>query len=52
MYFDMMLNTKYAIAWTYYNGTMPMNVPWNSQLSLRNYSICIIFIRSEVTMER
>jgi hypothetical protein len=37
----MMLNIKYATAWAYYDGTMSMNVAWNSQLSLRNYSTCI-----------
>jgi hypothetical protein len=36
----MMFNFKYATAWTYYNRTMPMNVAWNSQLALRNYSTC------------
>jgi hypothetical protein len=46
-----MLNIKYATDWTYYNRTMPMNVAWNSQLSLRNYSTCILFIPSEVTVK-
>jgi hypothetical protein len=47
----MMLNIKYATTWTYYDRTMAMNVAWNSQMSLRNYSTCILFIPSEVTME-
>jgi hypothetical protein len=47
----MMLNNKYATTWTYYNRTMSMNVTWNSQLSLRNYNTCIIFIPSEVNVE-
>jgi hypothetical protein len=47
----MMLNIKYAITWTYYNRTMPMNVTRDSQLSLKNYNTCIIFISSEVTVE-
>jgi hypothetical protein len=47
----MMLNNKYATAWIYYDRTMSMNVTWNSQLSLKNYNICIIFIPSEVTVE-
>jgi hypothetical protein len=51
-YFDMMLNNKYATAWTYYDRTMSMNVAWNSKLSPRNYSTCILFIPSEITMER
>jgi hypothetical protein len=48
----MMLNIKYATTWTYYNRTMPMNVARNSQLSLRNYNTYILFIPSEVTVER
>jgi hypothetical protein len=48
----MMLNIKYATAWTYYNRTMAMNVARDSQLSLRNYNTCILFIPSEVTVEK
>jgi hypothetical protein len=47
----MMLNNKYVITWTYYNRTISINVAWNSQLSLRNYNTCILFIPSEVTVE-
>jgi hypothetical protein len=28
-----------------------MNIAWNSQLSLRNYNTCILFIPSEVIVE-
>jgi hypothetical protein len=48
----MMLNVKYATAWTYYDRAMSMNVTWNSKLSSRNYSTCILFIPSEVTVKR
>jgi hypothetical protein len=48
----MMLNIKYATAWTYYDRMISMNVTWNSKLSLRNYSTYILFIPSEVTVER
>jgi hypothetical protein len=47
----MMLNIKYATAWTYYNRTMYMNVTWNSKLSLINYSTRILFIPRKKTVE-
>jgi hypothetical protein len=47
----MMLNIKYATTWTYYDRTLPMNVTRDSQLSLRNYNTCILFIPSEVTVK-
>jgi hypothetical protein len=43
----MMLNNKYATTWTYYGITMSMNVSQDSQLSLRKYNTCILFIPSE-----
>jgi hypothetical protein len=46
-----MFNIKYATAWAYYIRIVPMNVAWNSQLSLRNYNTCILFIPIEVTVE-
>jgi hypothetical protein len=46
-----MLNNKYATTWTYYDRALPMNIARDSQLSLRNYNTCILFIPSEVTVE-
>jgi hypothetical protein len=48
----MMLNIKYTTTWIYYNRTMLMNVARDSRLSLINYNTCILFIPSEVNVER
>jgi hypothetical protein len=51
VYFDIMVNNKYATAWTYYNRTMSMNVNLGFLSINKKYSTCIISIPSEVTTE-
>jgi hypothetical protein len=47
----MMVNNKYATAWTYYNRTWSMNVNLGFSAVIKKYSTCILFIPSEVTVE-
>jgi hypothetical protein len=45
----MMVNNKYATAWTYYNGTKSVNVNLGFSVVTKKYSTCILFLPSEVT---
>jgi hypothetical protein len=47
----MMVNNKYATAWTYYNGTKSMNVNFRFSDITNKYSTYIVFIPSEVITE-
>jgi hypothetical protein len=47
----MMVNNKYATSWTYYNRMKSMNDNLGFLAITKNYSICILFIPSEVTTE-
>jgi hypothetical protein len=47
----MMVNNKYATAWTYYDGTKSMNVNLGFSVVTKKYSTCILFIHIEVTTE-
>jgi hypothetical protein len=51
MYFDIMVNNKYAIAWTYYDGMKSMNVNLGFLAVTKKYSTCILFYPTGVTME-
>jgi hypothetical protein len=45
----MMVNNKYATAWTYYNRTWSMNVNIGFSAVTKKYSTYILYIPSEVT---
>jgi hypothetical protein len=47
----MMVNNKYATAWTYYNETKSMNVILGFSSFTKKYSTCILFLSSEVPTE-
>jgi hypothetical protein len=46
-----MVNNKYATSWTYYDRTKSINVNLEFSAITKNYSTCILFIPSEITME-